>query len=605
MPARTLASAAIASSLLAADVVVLTLYLNPALELRREAAALFLSLFLPYAIAGALVLAALALVSAALLPDSRGPSLGLPGFGALALLAVSAAAWLFTANLLHYRHSVPVEFVRALTASSVALAVAALILLGAVLDALLFPLRGRALSAPLLVLAAGGAVVVPLALRPGAATDAQPVSVSTERIQPTRRVVLLGIDGLDMDQLDAGVARGTLPVFAGLRRRGAYGPLATLTPTEGPPIWTSVFTGRLPRDHGVKSFVSYRLRLSATPYELLPRGALVGLLERSGLVSTTPVTAASRRRRALWEALNAFGVSTGVVRFWGTHPPERVQGFMLSNHFHRLREDARLTETLHPPEMMAEVASRAVGPGDVDRTLVGQFLDLGSQASPDDARWRRDLVERALAPDLTYQRAGAVLRAAYDPPFFANYFYGLDVLGHTFTRFSEPERFGDVTPEEIRRYGRVQERYTALLAQWIADAEEALRPGEVLLLVSGYGMRPVPWWRRLLAASLGETPMSGTHDAAPEGVLIAVGDGIRPGAQLRSASILDVAPTILYLMGLPVARDMEGRVLTEILEDDFARAHRVTLIPSYEHLAVRPMTGPAELDLPPLPEETP
>ena len=88
--------------------------------------------------------------------------------------------------------------------------------------------------------------------------------------------------------------------------------------------WTTVFTGRLPRDHGVKSFAAYRLRGSPTVYELLPKGALVTLLERASLVSTSPVTAASRKRLALWNALNAFGIQAGVVRFWGTHPPEHV-----------------------------------------------------------------------------------------------------------------------------------------------------------------------------------------------------------------------------------------------------------------------------------------
>ena len=72
---------------------------------------------------------------------------------------------------------------------------------------------------------------------------------------------------------------------------------------------------------------------------------------------------------------------------------------------------------------------------------------------------------------------------------------------------------------------------------------------------------------------------------------MAVGDGIRPGVVLRGASVLDIAPTILYLSGLPVARDMEGRVLTEMLDDDFARAHPVTFIPSYESLDVAPAEG--------------
>ena len=47
-------------------------------------------------------------------------------------------------------------------------------------------------------------------------------------------------------------------------------------------------------------------------------------------------------------------------------------------------------------------------------------------------------------------------------------------------------------------------------------------------------------------------------------------------------------------MGLPVARDMEGRVLTEMIDDDFARSHPVTYVPSYESLAVTPLVGAPE-----------
>ena len=132
----------------------------------------------------------------------------------------------------------------------------------------------------------------------------------------------------------------------------------------------------------------------------------------------------------------------------------------------------------------------------------------------------------------------------------------------------------------------------------------SLRPGEVLIVVSGYGMEPLPLWRRVTEALRGDAFRSGTHAGAPDGFFIAVGDGVKPGAAPYEASILDVAPTILYLMGLPVARDMEGRVLTEILDDEFARAHPVTFIPSYESLAVTPVAGRGS-DPPPLPDEEP
>lgn len=611
---RTLASAALASSLLAADLVLLTLFLNPEATLRRDGLALLVSLFLPYVVAGALALA----VCAAALFALRGGAApgrrprrhivqGLPGFGGMALTALVGAAALFWFNLFGYRHSIPVESLRALAVASAVITGAALVLAAVALDARLFPHRGRGLSSALAVLAASSALVVPLALRPEPAARELPPRVRLEPREPLRRVTLIGLDGLGPAELREAVARGKLPALSRIMRRGAHGALATLRPTEGPAIWTTVFTGQLPRDHGVKSFGTYRLRGSPTSFEALPKGALVGVLEQAGLVSTTAVTAASRQRRALWDALNSLGIAAGVVRFWGTFPPERLRGFMLSNYFHLLKDDrTRVRDTLYPPDLVEEVRARAVSPPDVDRALLSEFVDLSVELAGDPVPWRRDLVERALAPDLTYHRAGAVLRAAYDPPFFATYYHGLDVVGHAFTRFAHPDRFGNVGVEEARRYGAVCDAYAEMLSRWVGEAAQALGPGEVLLVVSGHGMQPVPVWRRLVGWLEGgeRASASGTHAGAPDGVLLAMGDGIRAGAILQEASVLDVAPTILYLMGLPVARDMEGRVLTEMLDEEFTRTHHLSFVPSYDAVAgtEEPPPVPA-VDLPPLPEE--
>jgi predicted AlkP superfamily phosphohydrolase/phosphomutase len=609
MPRRTLVSAALASSLFAADVVLLTLFLNPEAAPAREAAPLARALLLPYVVGGTALLTLFALAWTGLRGSShapRPPLPGLPWFTPLALIAVAAAAALFWLNLLSYRYSIPAELVRAVAASAVALTASALVLLAVQIDALLFPLRGRAAAAALVVLAAAAAVVVPLALRPARAPAPAPVPLATESIEPSRRIVLIGIDGIGPEQVRDAISRGVLPAFAQALRRGAHGPLATLRPTEGPPIWTTIMTGRFPRDHGIKSFTTYRLTGSDGVFELLPKGALVGALERSGLVTRSAVTAASRRRRALWDILNAFGIPSGTVRVWGTHPPQGVQGFALSPYFHLLRHDpARAGEALHPPDLLREVTARGVEAEDVERTMLSRFVDVQAPLPADAMVWRRELVERALVPDITYQRAGAVLRKAYDPPFFVTCYQGLDVVGHAFTRFARPERFGDVTSAELRRYGAVVDRYTAYVSEGVGEAAAGLRRGEILLVVSGYGMEPVRLWRRALSSLLGERPVpSGTHAGAPDGFLLAVGDGIKPGAELRSASVLDVAPTILYLMGLPVARDMEGRVLGEIVEEDFARAHPVTFIPSYESLAVTASRASGS-DLPPLPDEVP
>jgi predicted AlkP superfamily phosphohydrolase/phosphomutase len=61
------------------------------------------------------------------------------------------------------------------------------------------------------------------------------------------------------------------------------------------------------------------------------------------------------------------------------------------------------------------------------------------------------------------------------------------------------------------------------------------------------------------------------------GVLIARGGPVKRGYNLKNASIYDVAPTILYLFGREVPDDMDGRVLTEMIEGDFLGANSVRL----------------------------
>lgn len=61
--------------------------------------------------------------------------------------------------------------------------------------------------------------------------------------------------------------------------------------------------------------------------------------------------------------------------------------------------------------------------------------------------------------------------------------------------------------------------------------------------------------------------LQGRH--RPAGVLAAVGPGIRPGFQIAGARIVDVAPTVLYALGLPLPDDMDGRPLLDIFDDDF------------------------------------
>jgi predicted AlkP superfamily phosphohydrolase/phosphomutase len=59
------------------------------------------------------------------------------------------------------------------------------------------------------------------------------------------------------------------------------------------------------------------------------------------------------------------------------------------------------------------------------------------------------------------------------------------------------------------------------------------------------------------------------------GILMAYGPHVRRGMQVDGATMVDVAPTVLYDLGLPVPANMDGRVLTDVLDPSYVDAHPI------------------------------
>ena len=110
-------------------------------------------------------------------------------------------------------------------------------------------------------------------------------------------------------------------------------------------------------------------------------------------------------------------------------------------------------------------------------------------------------------------------------------------------------------------------------------------PDIVFELRPGYKVTHLPGEGELLS-DVSDAP-HGFHER--EGILMAVGPGIRTGALSEAPFIEDVAPTVLYMLGLPVPEDMDGRVLVELFQP--------------EALAARPIrrqgVGEARAEMPP------
>ena len=489
-----------------------------------------------------------------------------PGWASVSVLAwlsavvATCAAVLMWLNVQGLAATLDAASVRRMTAGALATAASAGVLLLIAVAHYSFGRRGSRVGGALLVLAVLGSLALPLAARGLGSPEplaARPVSAGARASHAGARLVMLLLDGASLDYILPRVAEGRLPNFAKLLESGASMDLATIRPTQPDPVWAAVATGLYPSKNGVRSAVSYYARGDDRPIDLLPDHCFSHALVHLGIAREEPVSSAEWRARPFWSILSDAGIPVGIVRWPLTYPSQPIQGFAISDRFH---------ETLGS---MFELDERVGYPADALPVARAAFADGEATAPPGSG-------DR----DRFYSRAMRDLRSAFDVRVAALRYQSLDTAGHLYFRYAQPRSLGDVPDEERRRYTQALAAAYGFVDGEIGAVVDSLAPGDLLLVVSGFGMQRLSQIKRTVGRLLGDPDVTGTHERAPDGFLLAYGKVVAPGRHLRG-SIVDVAPTLLYFLGLPVGRDMDGYARADLFTRAFTAERPIAFIPSY------------------------
>jgi len=356
------------------------------------------------------------------------------------------------------------------------------------------------------------------------------------------RVAVIGVDGCDWEMLGPLVEAGELPNFAGLMDRGSFGPLLSMDPMISPRIWTTIATGEMPEEHGI-----------------------IGFTNAAGV----PVNARMRRSPAIWEIVSAYGGVSAVNGWYVTWPTDDVRGYMISDRVHSLLRGA----TQAWQSLEGEPTNERL-------TRFGRFtFDSGYKrfSKTETAYQQNRIVDEPLRwgylRDTIYGWLAHELLPRYEPDLSMVYFRGVDFVQHFFWQYTDRADFPGVTDEEAREYGDVIANYYRYQDKLLGRLLEDLGDDVSVLLVSDHGFTA----RVLPDPNMPE--LTGMHDR--RGVIIAAGPAFANAGYLEGATILDVAPTTLAVLGLPIARTMDGRVLTEFLKPEDLERYPVEIVDSY------------------------
>ncbi len=359
------------------------------------------------------------------------------------------------------------------------------------------------------------------------------------------RVAIVGVDGCDWERLEPLVQAGRLPTFARLMSDGVYGPMQSLDELISPRIWTTIATGKNPDKHGIYDFVN---------------------------ADGVPVNATMRRAAPIWDIVSASGSSVGVIGWYVTWPVDRVNGFLVSDRVHSLLRG--------PVQMLQAFTGK---PTNERLEAFGNFsFDPGYKSYPvTDRQYQLNrIVDEPLRwgylRDHIYSEMADRLYPFYRPTFAAIYFRGIDFVEHFFWQYSDPEPFGNVRQDDIAAYGDVITDYYVYQDALLARLLRSLGDDVNVIIVSDHGFQartdPPP-----------ERPqLTGKHER--KAVFIACGPAFVPGGRIEGATVQDVAPTALAVMGLPVPDDMDGRVLIDAITPEHLERYPIHTIASYEPL---------------------
>jgi predicted AlkP superfamily phosphohydrolase/phosphomutase/Flp pilus assembly protein TadD len=361
---------------------------------------------------------------------------------------------------------------------------------------------------------------------------------------------VLGLDGMDPQTVDLMMAEGKLPNFARMRREGTYGRLQSQHPLLSPVIWTTVATGKTPDQHGIGHFTA---------------------VDDKG--DQLPVTSRMRKVKALWNIVSDAGKKVGVVGWWATWPSETVKGAVVSDHtcYHFLfpqgQEAARDTQGLtHPPELFDAVKPLIRRPSDVTLEEARRYIQVSPEEMARPFSFDDDVAhfKWALATAESYRAIGLKLWKEQKPDVLLTYIEGTDSVAHLFGHLFRAQGLSGELLEQQKKYGQAVEQMYQYADGVVGEYMQALGRDGTLVVLSDHGFQ---------LGALQEDP-SKTRDMRrvserfhrEEGILYLYGRRVKKNARLDGAKLVDVVPTVLSLAGMPPARDMPGRVLTEGLD---------------------------------------
>jgi predicted AlkP superfamily phosphohydrolase/phosphomutase len=360
----------------------------------------------------------------------------------------------------------------------------------------------------------------------------------------TKRITIIGMQGMSFDFIIPLVNEDKLPNFAWLMEEGSWGRLTNFSPNDPIILNSSFNTGKLPAQHLQLSPTKYSFRHIKQEISVVPRFILYRQIERLDILQSIPHSP-QQILKDIWEIFD-------------------------DNKIIFIKEDRPYCVYVDSPSENTEsLFNRHYKDYKFENNVI------------------LDHLQHALLSDIDCEEKFTQTKNELQPQLSYLLLNGLNLAESYFYKYNFPDLFGDIDQEEISKFSSVIENYYQFYDQIIGKHLATMKEDELLVVYSPHGIEPLPIWKRMVHWIFGDKDISAYHENGPEGVIFFYGKDIIRGRHIEEMRLIDIAPTLLNYLELPVGKDMDGIVNSAMFMGGFKVENPVLYITSYEEVEIK------------------
>lgn len=385
--------------------------------------------------------------------------------------------------------------------------------------------------------------------------------------------LFIGLDALDWKILNYLLEREKVPNFKKLIENGTYGEILSEEPMLSPILWTTIATGKSPQHHKILEFT-----------------------QKNESGEEIPITSNNRKCKAIWNILSEAKRNVAFLCWWVSDPPEWVNGILVSDRLSYqlfgISQNLLDIKKFISPFSSFKLNPKLLSAKDIEYETIKNIINIKKdeylkaweefEKTKDPHKNRINHLRAIIASTLNIHKITIELLKSGKFSLIAPYFEGTDTTAHRFAQFLPP-KLEWVKDEDFNKFKDGLFNFYIFIDDLIGQYLKIIPEDGIIFIASDHGFQ-----------SGRGRPKSNPEDmalGAPQwhrkvGVYIISGKDIFKGKG-ELVLIKDIAPTILYLQGLPIPEDMEGKVILKPFQN-ILNKRKIEYIKTYESSKSRP-----------------